>query len=66
MSEPLELPRFGYPDGYQDPEWDGTTAQFRDKVLPARIAALEQSLNDACVGILPEGMRWEWTADDGT
>ena len=65
MSEPL--PPFGYPEGYRDPEYDGTVAGFRDVVLPARVEALERSLNEALAGILPPGMRFEWaTSDDVT
>lgn len=60
MSKPPELPSFGYPDGYRDPDWHGTEAQFRDKVFPARAAALQQSLSDAFKDVLPEEMRWEW------
>lgn len=63
MSEDA-LRDFGYPEDYQDPPFDGTTAGFRDIVLPARIAALEQSLNDAFAGILPPGVRFEWTTED--
>jgi hypothetical protein len=55
--------RFGYPEGYEDPEYDGTVAGFRDVVLPARVKALEGSLNDAFADLLPEGCRFEWTAD---
>jgi len=36
---------FGYPADYRDPEYDGTVAGFRDVVLPARVKALEQSIN---------------------
>ncbi len=59
-----ELPAFGYPDDYQDPEYDGTTTGFRDIVLPARTAALERSLNEAYAGLLPEGVRFEWVSDN--
>jgi hypothetical protein len=59
-----ELPAFGYPDDYRDPEYDGTTAGFRDIVLPARRKALERSFNEAFAGLLPEGCRFEWVSDD--
>jgi hypothetical protein len=52
----------GYPEGYQDPEWDGTEAQFRDKVLPARQAAISETLNAGLAGMGFPGLRWEWTA----
>lgn len=56
---------FGYPEDYQDPEYDGTVAGFRDVVLPARVKALEKSLNEAFADILPPGARFEWTAGGG-
>jgi hypothetical protein len=56
--------RFGYPEDYEDPPFDGTTAGFRDVVLPARVEALERSLNEAFADLLPEGCRFEWVADD--
>jgi hypothetical protein len=49
-----------YPDGYRDPQWDGSAEQFAALELPARTAALEQSLNEAFP--LPARMRWEWGA----
>lgn len=49
-----------YPPGYTDPEWDGTEAGFRDVVLPARVKALTQGLNERYKDVLPEGMRFEW------
>ena len=56
---------FGYPDDYRDPEYDGTVAGFRDVVLPARVKALERSLNEAFADLLPEGMKWKWASTDG-
>lgn len=35
----------GYPADYHDPPWDGSEQQFRDIVIPARLAALEVSFN---------------------
>jgi hypothetical protein len=55
---------FGYPEDYRDPEYDGTVAGFRDVVLPARVKALERSLNETFADLLPDGMRFEWTGDD--
>jgi hypothetical protein len=61
---PDPLSRFtGYPDGYQDPDWDGTVAGFRDVVLPARIAALGESLNSAFGDLLPGGCEFRWARD---
>lgn len=54
---------FGYPADHRDPEYDGTVAGFRDVVLPARVKALEKSINEAFADLLPEGCRFEWTAD---
>jgi hypothetical protein len=48
-----------YPDGYRDPEWDGSEKEFREIVLPARVAAITQGLNDRFADVLPEGMRFE-------
>ena len=56
---------FGYPEDYRDPEYDGTVAGFRDVVLPARVKALEQSINETFADLLPEGCRFEWARDDG-
>lgn len=56
----MNLPPSLYPPGYRDPEWDGTEAGFRDVVLPARVKALEQGINEWFADVLPEGMRWEW------
>lgn len=53
---------FSYPDGYQDPEYDGTMAGFRDVVIPARAEALKQSLNETFADVLPDGVRFEWGA----
>jgi len=50
-----------YPEGYQDPPWDGTEAGFRDVVIPARTAAITQGLTEQFADVLPEGMRFEWT-----
>ena len=55
---------FGYPEDYQDPEYDGSVAGFRDVVLPARVKALEKSLNETFADLLPEGCRFEWTGAD--
>ena len=52
-----------YPPGYRDPEYDGTEAGFRDVVLPARIAALEEGLNERYKDQLPAGMRFRWSAE---
>lgn len=51
-----------YPPGYADPPFDGTPDGFRDVVLPARIAAIEQTLSD----LLPDGLhvRFDATSDD--
>lgn len=54
------------PEDYRNPEWDGTTAGFRDIVLPARAKALEQSLNETFADLLPEGVRFEWTTKEET
>ena len=62
-----EIPAFGYPEDYRDPEYDGTVsglAWFRDIVIPARMEALERSLNEALADLLPEGLRFEWVSDD--
>jgi len=56
---------FGYPEDYRDPEYDGTVAGFRDVVLPARVKALEKSINEAFADLLPEGCRFEWVSTDG-
>ena len=56
------LPGSLYPPGYRDPEWDGTEAQFRDIVLPARMAALAEGVNERYKDVLPEGVRFEWVA----
>lgn len=52
-----------YPPGYRDPAWDGTEAGFRDVVVPARVAALEQGINDRYGHVLPAGVRFEWVPD---
>lgn len=49
-----------YPEGYTDPEWGGTEAGYRDVVLPARIAALTEGINERYADVLPEGMRFAW------
>jgi hypothetical protein len=51
---------YGYPDGYADPPWDGTTAGFRDVVLPARTAAIRKSLNDHLASHGFADLRFEW------
>lgn len=56
---------FGYPGDYRDPEYDGTVAQFRDIVLPARVKALEKSLNEAFADLLPPGAKFEWVTRGG-
>lgn len=53
-----ELPESLYPPGYRDPPWDGSAAQFRDRVLPARAAAIGRTLNG--VTGLPDGLRLEF------
>jgi hypothetical protein len=50
-----------YPAGYTDPDWDGSEADFADKVIPARMEALTVALNAS----LPDwarkaGMGFEW------
>jgi hypothetical protein len=45
-----------YPEGYQDPGWDGTERDFAATVLPARARAIAESLGAG----LPDGMRLEW------
>jgi hypothetical protein len=52
----------GYPEGYRDPEYDGTPEGFAAVVLPARAAALLCSLNETYAGTLPEGVTFEWRA----
>jgi hypothetical protein len=54
-----------YPDGYRDPEWDGTVEDFAAKVLPARAAAITQGLNERFADVLPEGCRFEWVSVPG-
>ena len=51
-----------YPDGYRDPPWDGTAEDFGEKVIPARTDALTESLNERFGDLLPDGVRFEWTA----
>ena len=51
---------FGYPEDYCDPPYDGTVEGFRDVVIPARIEAIQRSLNEAFGDLLPEGCRFEW------
>ena len=58
---PDEPADFGYPPGYRDPEYDGTERGFAEVVLPARIEALTESLNDRYAGLLPDGCRFEWS-----
>ena len=50
------LPGSLYPEGYRDPPWDGSEAQFRDIVLPARTEAIGRTLNESLD--LPEGVRF--------
>ena len=64
-AELLSRPNGGYPGGYRDPPYDGTIEGFRDVVLPARIGALEQSLNEAFADLLPEGCRFEYGPAEG-
>ena len=54
--------RTAYPDGYRDPEWDGTFAGFRDVVIPARVKAITGKLNADLEP--PDGMRFEWVAGE--
>jgi len=51
---------FGYPEDYCDPAYDGTPAGFRDVVIPARLKALERSINETFADLLPEGCRFEY------
>ena len=61
MSGESGLPPSLYPPGYRDPEWDGSEAQFRDVVLPARVEAMERTLNEHLQELVPgTEMRWEW------
>lgn len=58
--------RFGYPDGYRDPLWDGTVADYRDIVLPARMAAIRESLDTMLGDLGFPDLHWEWaTGRDG-
>ena len=50
----------GYPDGYADPPWDGTTAGFRDVVLPARTAALADAFTAHLAFHGFADLRFEW------
>ena len=52
----------GYPEGYRDPDWDGTEEDFASKVVPARMEAVAESLNDRLKNMLPDGVRFEWAA----
>lgn len=45
----------GYPPGYQDPDWDGTTEGFQT-VIDARSAALADSMS----GVLSPSMAFAW------
>ena len=49
-----------YPDGYADPPWDGTTAGFRDVVLPARTAAIADSFTAHLASHGFADLRFEW------
>jgi hypothetical protein len=51
----------GYPKDYRDPPWDGSTAQFRDIVYPARLEALQKSINGALADMGFPDLRFEWT-----
>jgi hypothetical protein len=53
-----------YPDGYRDPEWDGSEAQFRDIVLPARLTAIAAEVNRRFADVLPEGARFKWVSGE--
>ena len=56
----VSLPPSLYPEGYRDPEWDGSEAQFREVVLPARSAAMLRTLNEHLQELMPgTEMRWE-------
>lgn len=50
----------GYPDGYRDPPWDGTEAGFAADVLPARIEAITQLLNEQIAAAGYPALRFEW------
>lgn len=52
-----------YPEDYHDPPYDGTAEGFRDVVIPARLKAIERSLNEAFADLLPEGFRLEWAQE---
>ena len=63
MAELRSLPNGGYPEGYRDPEYDGTMsglAWFNDVVLPARAKAVEQVINGAFADLLPDDCHFEW------
>lgn len=51
-----------YPAGYQDPPWDGSTEEFRDIVLPARVAAIAFTLSS----LLPPGYEFAFLTNDGS
>jgi hypothetical protein len=55
---------FGYPEGYRDPEWDGTLAQYRDIVLPARMDALKQSMDAVLADAGFPDLHFEWVTGD--
>ena len=59
-AELLARPNGGYPEGYRDPPYDGTLEGFRDAVIPARLKAVERSLNGAFGDLLPEGCRFTY------
>jgi hypothetical protein len=61
VSEP---PDSLYPPGYRDPDWDGTEEGFRNVVLPARVKALTEGINERYAGVLPEGMRFEFVSSE--
>lgn len=45
-----------YPEGYRDPEYNGSLEEFRDKVIPARCEAISRVLSD----LLPDGWLFAW------
>lgn len=50
----------GYPADYRDPEWDGSEQEFAEVVIPARVDALKQTLNDALAEAGFPDLRFEW------
>lgn len=49
-----------YPDGYQDPPYDGTAQGFGETVIPARADALLTMLNEHLAGHGYADLRFEY------